>query len=262
MSNVAALRPDEPTDTPPDPRAELRDAINIKMALVVRIDKVLEAIARAEESAFAADKAVEVCTEAVTACGVSQMPMNQIAVHEAAHCVISRVLGVEVVRASIDPPCVRTKQGASEEDLERLVVIDLAAGVLDSADACVPDELNASRRCCEIVRLRHRMTMDTIMAPGIHAAIMRRLRQYAVALVHKHRPAIESSRRGTGGRQDVRPGRNRFVDCREGAAMSQIGAARLEEFDNEFAAQIQRGGRPPRLLPQVRLPENTCCSAG
>jgi hypothetical protein len=120
------------------------------------------------------------------------MPLNQTALHEAAHAVVARVLGVRVVRATVDPPCVRTKQGVSEDDLERLIIVDLAAMAVDSsAYACVPDEENASRRCREIVRLRHRLAMDAIMAPGIHAAILRRQRSYAFALVHKHQAAVQ-----------------------------------------------------------------------
>jgi hypothetical protein len=116
------------------------------------------------------------------------------ALHESCHAVIARILGLSVTRATADPanPHVHTPICADELVLERAIVVDLAAGVLDSsAAACATDENIAAARCRKVVAMRHRLAMDNDLAVRVHAAILARLRRYAVALVHKHRPAID-----------------------------------------------------------------------
>jgi hypothetical protein len=85
-------------------------------------------------------------------------------IHESAHAVIARRLGVEVARVVCDPagPYVTTRhpRGGSTARriamLQRLALIDLAGAVIElEPEAADTDEANARRRCAEIIRLRH-----------------------------------------------------------------------------------------------------------
>jgi hypothetical protein len=128
--------------------------------------------------------------------------ISVIELHEAAHVVAARRLGVEVVRIVTDPgdPHVTTKhrRGGSTADqiatLEKLAVIDLAgAAVEPDASAAISDEQNARDRCERIVRLQHGLAADAqlaVLQRAEAAALWRRLLVRASDLVNANMLAI------------------------------------------------------------------------
>jgi ATP-dependent Zn protease len=131
-----------------------------------------------------------------------------IAAHEAGHAVVSRLLGVSVVRASAaDDPSVRTKVRylrSSTADyakaLQALIIIDLAGALAETqvgkaADegASQTDERTAFSRMLRIV-LDENNLEDDELDDGLRRearARVERLRRRAAALVEQNMPAIE-----------------------------------------------------------------------
>lgn len=124
-----------------------------------------------------------------------------VAIHEAGHATIARMLGIEVVRASAKPgaAAVRTryKIGGSTaaeaaETIEALIVVDLAGATAEQRatgrsepGAARADERNALRRAL-------RLSLWTNTRLDEAAELVERSRPKAATLVEQHWPAIEA----------------------------------------------------------------------
>src|SRR4029077_20751062 len=91
-----------------------------------------------------------------------------VAKHEAAHAVVARALGIQVVHAIAgDHPNVRT--GYRPSDTEKVVAVDLAGLAVDFStdDAIEKDMTNARKRAREAVALRHGLAEDAALTPAL-----------------------------------------------------------------------------------------------
>jgi hypothetical protein len=115
------------------------------------------------------------------------------ALHEAAHAVIARHLGVMVLHAIAegDNPHVRTRSPWGPDDvtkvktLERQAIIDLADAAVEDdpkSEAASADIANAIKRCEQII---------DVVGRGDAAKLLSGLAERAAEIVIKHRPEID-----------------------------------------------------------------------
>ena len=97
--------------------------------------------------------------------------IDMIALHEAGHATVARLLGIEVTAVSVDPDdayvTTRHRRGGDAGPgvaiLERLAIVDLVGTVIEPPPASATDQENAMRRCAEVVRLKLDIADDEVL---------------------------------------------------------------------------------------------------
>lgn len=129
--------------------------------------------------------------------------MSIVALHEAAHAVTARVLGVQVVHAIAagDNPHVRTRFRRSRtreetiNSLKRLVAVDLAGPVIEedpNSEAAETDRCHAFARTKKVIALKDGVAVDELddIQLADASALYQHLAKEAAALVKDSWPLI------------------------------------------------------------------------
>jgi hypothetical protein len=133
--------------------------------------------------------------------GETDPTLKEIAKHEAAHAVVARALGIEVVHATAaaKDAHVKTRCRASPATLEKLAIVDLAGLAVDySRAACEMDLRNATNHAQRVVLMRHGLAEDglTDELRAEAAELVERLRVSAGAKSGRDRARRGRARRG------------------------------------------------------------------
>lgn len=118
------------------------------------------------------------------------------ATHEAAHCVVARLVGLPVVSASaaLPEPCVRTRHRPLY-DLEKVAQVALAGLAVDSAPEAIEADLrNARQYAGQLVLIRRGLSGRVKLTDELNtevAELVERLRASSAALVEENRDAVD-----------------------------------------------------------------------
>jgi hypothetical protein len=110
---------------------------------------------------------------------------REIAIHEAGHIVVARLLGVPIRSATMEPPQIITANRSGKLALRHDVLVDLS-GPLASGSGEAIDHVNALWRCRKIVAIEKRAPK-----PAEAARLRRNLAAIARRLVRENAPAIK-----------------------------------------------------------------------
>jgi hypothetical protein len=116
---------------------------------------------------------------------------EEIARHEAAHAVVARALGIQVLLATAGEDA-RVRTRYQDRDLEKIVTIDLAGLAMDaSPEAASQDLRNATEHAERVVLMRHGTDRLTPDLRDEVTALVGRLRSTASTMVKENSAAIE-----------------------------------------------------------------------